>query len=440
MTMQKHYLATLSLLATCMLSTPSFASVEDPINEECPDNNVSCSDRHSAEPETAGLYDPLKFSKLRVKLGVQDTLSYNDNIFRSSNNEESDFINRLIPQIRLKSNFTEHSIDARVRVEQGNYFSNTRANYTDASVRLGGRYDIVEDTALHGGVEYRYDHIDIGSFTDSPDSELSEPTIYEQFKAFTYLDSTYRRVHVIGGFEFNEFDFDNTSRRNGTINIQDDRDVSVYKTHGQIGYPVLADGTELYVGGVLANYDHDTSVDSSALFSRDSDEQRIRVGLQRDDRERNIRYNVAIGYLEQDYDSDQQEDIEAVDLLADATWDMTESDSLRVRLNRDTRNSYSTGVSGYLQTRVRVAYEHQYDEAVSLGTSFDYAHNAFATNESLRALDREDKVARVRLWGEYEIIDDLNLGAYYLFSDRNSNESSAEFTSNTIGTSLSYKF
>lgn len=417
-------------LACFMLAQGATAS-----EEEC-DTRLSCIE---ADYDTKTV-DPVKLSSLKLVAGVQNDVSFNDNIFRSRTGEESDVINRLSPQLRVSSDFDKHELSLRARAENGVFFSNSENNYTDADIDAAGRFDINDVSSIYGGGGYSFDHVTIGSFVDDPSSGSSEPTLFHNASLYTGYQTQYNDWHYDVRADWNLYNYQNVERRDGTTNIQNDRDRSEYMGTATVGYD-LHDDMRVYVRGAYERRVHDERIDSSSLFTRNSEGQRVLIGLIDDNKDDDgFVYDVGLGYLKQDYNARELPDVTDFDAYADARWFVSDDDTLRFRLDRRVRDAYSTGVSAYLQTRARVNYAHQYNGKLELGAGVNYARNDFETNTALRALDREDDVIGIHLWGEYEVIDDLDVNLYYLYNDRDSNESRAVYEANIVGTALSYKY
>ncbi len=420
-------------ILTCLISAMAAQAVTAQ-EREC-DTRLDCLQKEYEEKK----FDETKFSSLKFIAGVKDTVSFNDNIFRSASQTESDVINTLSPQARLLSNFDKHAVSLRLRADNNIYFSNSENNFTNVEAEFDGRYDINAHNALHSGAAYRLEHVTIGSFVDDPLAGSSEPTPYHNGEVYLHYDGDYANWHYGTGVDWNIYNYENVDRNSGLPNIQNDRDRSEYSGNVHLGYRVHDDAI-VYVKGIYEMRTHNERIDSSALFTRNSDGIRTLVGVRDEDRTDGLTYDIAVGYLKQDYDAMQMPDVNTFDAYADVRWNVTQADGVRFRLDRRIRDAYSTGVSAYVQTRARLDYEHEYNDRLEVGTGVSYARNDFETNESLRSLDRRDNVVGLRVWGEYEIIEDLDIELFYLYNDRSSNESRAVYDANIVGTSLSYKY
>ncbi len=400
------------------------------------DNELTCIEELYEKKK----YDPMEFSELKLILGARNTVSFDDNIFRAPSDTESDIINRFSPKVVVEGDYEDVMFEFTTKAESGIYLENSENDYTDFSSDLDASYMLSDSDALNIGAGYYYDHVGIGSFVEDPDRGAAEPTPFHNVVAYAELDGrAQNQLHYVGRFEFNKYNYQNVDRRGGGKNIQDDRDRSEYGGSLLLGYPV-DENMEVYVKGVYEEWQHDNRIDSSAAFTRDSNQYRALVGLQSiEEKSYPLSYDVAVGYLEQSYDAAALPDVDGLDIYANARWHVDEQNSLRLRLNREVRDAYNTRASGYLRTRARLNYEHDYSEQLALGAGVSYINDNFESLSSA-PFDREDDTYGAHLWSEYEFIEDLAANLYYSYNDRDSNDADAEYQENIVGISLSYKY
>ncbi len=383
--------------------------------------------------------DPLQYSLVKAKLGVRAGVTYNDNIFRAPSSEESDFIATLSPKVKISSDLDKHYIGVTARAEGGRYFSNTENDYIDADIRADGRIDLNEMNAIYLGAKYMYDHVSIGSFVDDLDSRYKKPATYTKGFVYSRIEGQNKRFHYGAGLDGHTYDYNNVDRIDGTISIQDDRDQYGYNVSAQLGYEVVPTH-QIYVLGKYGERIHEEDIDSSVDFTRDSEGRMVAIGISHDEEDTSYSYNAFVGYLEQDYEANQMPDLSDLALYVNAKWDVSGSNQIKVNIDRQVKDSYSTGVSAYLETGVELGLRHKYSKDISFGASARYTKNEFENNSALSSLDRKDDIYGAKIWGQKEISDNLSMKINYEYRDRDSNDSDAIYTAQKVGFSLSYKY
>ncbi len=424
-----------TLLLTCSILGVSLQAHAAEVEQLC-DNEWQCIESMHEENR----YDPIDFAELKLIVGGEDSLSFNDNIYRSPMNEESDIINRFSPRVALESNLDQHYWQVELEAENGIYFQNEENNYTDFSALAEGRYDVNPHASIYAGGGYILDHVGIGSFVDDPGAGDAEPTTYHNFLAHIGMD--YRPAsgwHVEPRLHAQDYNFENADRRGGGVNIQDDRDRTEYGAALTVGKAIHAND-EVYVRAAVEAWEHDERIDSSALSTRDSTQQRYWIGYRNDEAlAPGFTFDVAAGVLDQGYEAGRLPDVTALDVHADAKWKIDRANSLRLRAYREVRDAYSNRYSAYLRSRARLNYEHAFTDLLSVGAGASYTNDDFETIASASPIKREDDIYGMHLWGAYEFYENIEASLYYDYSDRDSNDPEANFDANVVGIVVSYK-
>src|SRR4051794_37383798 len=127
-------------------------------------------------------YDPLGVhaGAFRIFPRAEIGEAYNDNIFAVKNNEDSDFITLLRPQVRAESDWGRHALALQAGAENGRYLDHTHENYLDGYVSADSRLDVVYGTFIRSGLGWQHLHEDRGS---PDDVQGEEPTEYELYSA-----------------------------------------------------------------------------------------------------------------------------------------------------------------------------------------------------------------------------------------------------------------
>jgi|GEM_PF-2120746 len=378
------------------------------------------------------------YSLVQVHLGGDIGAYYNDNIFRSPNDKEGDFITVINPGIALETNFEDHDFNAYAQFESNIYASNSESNYTDIEFGMDGDYALSDTHQIFGELSLGQYHSPIGALIDDPNDQLAEPVSYFASKSEIGIAATFEKwIYSVSGL-WNTYDYDDTKRRNGTVSIQDDRDRDDLALKLKTGYRVSPQ-TIAYVQGGLNQRSYDERIDSSAAFTRDSDGYEILTGLHFDN-DKNLDTDIAVGFARQDYDAAQLPSVSIPAFLIGTTWDMDAKNQFRFQADSSIKDTTTTGVSAYVQNRFRVNYTHDLNDIFEIGLEGQYLNNNFETNSSLNPIDREDDIYQAEIYGEYEIYDDIDLNISYEYRDRQSNVATAEYDSHIIGARLMFDY
>lgn len=378
-------------------------------------------------------------SLMTLIFGAQTGLEYNSNIYRASTSEQSDLIATLSPRIALKSNLAKHRLDMSVTPEIGRYLSESKNNYVDWDARMRGRYDVSLTNALSLDARYRKGHVAIGSFEDEPTATLQEPVTYDQFDLGAQWEGQQNLLHYAAGTSWHSYDYENVLREDTTTSIQDDRDRDVIELTGKLGYEFISSFVT-YVRGSFNSRSYDTRVDSSAVYTRDSDGYGVALGLSRDIPESPFRFDAYVGYLAQNYDATQLDDVSAPDAHFDGSWQITPADLFTLSLDREVKDTNTDGVSSTLQSNLAAELVHDFTEQFALGAHTAYTNSNYQTNLSVATLDREDHIYEAGLGARYSLWQNVDLRMDYTYRDRESNQALTDYAAHIAGISLSIDY
>ncbi len=366
-----------------------------------------------------------------ISWGGEAGLMYNDNIFRNPNNEESDIIGIFSPGFTLRSDFDRHEYKVRGNVEVGEYFDNSENSYLDADLRGNTRYAATASTDLLAHARFRSDHVAIGSFIDDPDRRQSEPTDYLYYSAGAGIDTRQGRARLEAGAEWLRYDYDNTGRDDGSISINDDRDRDEYHFTARAGYYTQPQ-TLTYVKAVFNTKRYDEQVDNTALAELDSKGYGLYLGAEHGNRKDGFWFDANAGYLRQDYDDSFREEINAFGVNGDLLWRAAPDVTLTGLVSRSIEEASLTGASGYLRSRLGGGVAYDPLPQWTFGANLRYTNYDFEINPTGGRPDREDDVYDAALLAQYNITNIHNVGLEYNYIERESDDPTADYESNTL--------
>lgn len=350
---------------------------------------------------------------------------YNDNIFATSNNEESDFITGVSPGIKVNSLWSRHSLNLHANLDQYWYASNSSENRTDWNVGTDGRLDVRRDTNLIGSMSYAQLHEDRGAAT-APTS-AAEPSEYKLFDAKLGLNQAFNRITAGLTGTYDNFDYSNVRSFAGPLIDQDDRDRSEYVGSLKVGYMVSPD-TNVYAQGSLNKRDYRQSP-PVVTVDRNSDGYAAVVGSDFK-LARLVQGGAYVGYQSQSYDNPAFSNDSGIAYGANVNWYVTPLTTVRLTGASTIEEAAFGGASGYNAKTVDLGVDHELMRNIILTGDVGYENDDFGN------ISRKDDVFTAGLGVNYLLNQFLAVGVKYNLTDRNSNNPGTDFTRNSIGITL----
>lgn len=377
------------------------------------------------------------YSLVDIHLGGEFGGYYDSNIFRSTDNEKSDFATIFKPKVKLTTNFEDHEFTAYANIKSNIHTSNSDNNHTNLELGMDGSYTLSKSYKLFGEFDIGKRHSPIGSFVDDPSDQLSKPVSYVVSSTKLGLSTSVEKwVHSIYGSR-KTYDYDNTLRRDGTKSIQDDRDRKDYNIQFKTEY-ILNPFKTIYMRGGINTKSYDNRIDSSVAFSRNSNGRNVLFGLSY--KGLNLTGDFAVGYMHQNYKASQLPSVSSPLFLFDGQWNINKQNTVHFIGDSIIKDSTNAGVSAYIQNQFRLNYKYDLNEKLALGTYLQYINNNFKTNTSLTPISRQDKYYSSGMFAEYEIYDDVRLNFSYEYRNRQSNVFGAEYDSQIINARLFFDY
>lgn len=386
------------------------------LSQGSPDPNVTILERPRPD------YDPLgvRAGGFLVLPSLTLTETYDDNIFADDSGEIDDFITVISPRVSAVSNFVRHRLGATVGADVGLYLDEGDENYQDVFGEIDGRLDIRRSTFLDvdAGIGQFHEERD-----DPEDVNGTEPTEYLRYGGQLALNHTINRLFGRLTGRVNVFDFDDVpAAGGGTIN-NDDRDRTDYDALLRLGY-IVSPRFNVFTEGRYTIEDRDQDVDDQG-FDRDSDGWEARAGAAIDLTA--VLFGEAfVGYRKETFDEPSFDDVDGFSFGVDLTWNPTTLTTLVLSGSSDIESTTQNGASGNFESAIGLAVDHELLRNLLVGGRFGYERDDF------EGIDRVDNTFDVGASVTYLINRYLSVEGAYLFSDRSSDQGSAEYTRNRI--------
>lgn len=357
-------------------------------------------------------------------------LVYNDNVFATQNNTQSDFIATAVPRFDLRSNFGRHELRLVAEAEAGRYFDNTSENYVDYNVAGSGRLDVGTDGAFSGGFTHRRAHEGRGD----PDSQTNvtdrnEPIVYTISGANAGYRQGFGRFNASIGVGADYYDFQDVERRNGTTATQDFRNRWVYQTQARVGYEIQP-GYEAFVRGTYTSVAYDRR--DPAGFQRDSDGVEAVVGA-RLDLTGLVVGEVFAGYLQRDYDDARLKDFDGLTFGGRLDWAVTQLTTVYGIARRSVLETTRFNASSIEQTLFAVGVDHE------LLRQFIVDAQLRRVTDEFQGAGVEDNYWRATVGGTYTFNRTMFVNAGYTYETRDSDAAGRDYDANIVTLRLGFR-
>jgi hypothetical protein len=370
-------------------------------------------------------YDPLGVRAgsfvLFPTLTVQE--QYESNIYATSNNEDDDFITRILPNLRLQSDWNNHALVVETGGDFGFYADHSDEDFQDYYIATRGRVDIRRSTVLRLGAGVRHLHESRESPDDPGPNVAEEPTQFNLYSAETSLRHDFGRINATLGGEFDRYSFDDPDAVGGGEVIEHDRDRNVYTGTLRVGYEIQPS----YEAFILGSYN-----------KRVYDGNEVGTGIDRDSKGFGVAAGMEVdfggvifgdffaGYRYQDYEDSSLDSIDGVGGGADLTWNVTELTTITALLSSDIRETTTPGASGRLVSTGEIGVDHELRRNIIL------SGNVGITRDDYQGTSRTDWIYRAGPDLTYLINRYLRASLGYEFVKRDSDVSDEDFTNHVV--------
>jgi hypothetical protein len=358
---------------------------------------------------------------------------YSDNIFSVDTGEIDDFILKVSPRVRIRSNWNNHALSFFGGGDLGFHRDNSKEDYEDWNVGTTGRLDVRRDTQIRARAEMKHRHVER---SDPDDTAATQPTEYDVFIGQLEGFRRFNRVSFLLGGSVERENYEDDI---GTNN--DDRDRNEFETSLRVGYKVTGN----YEGFARAAYiirEYDDGNDDTVILGRpglDRDSHGIRVEVGTSIDFGGILFGeFFVGYMTQDYDDILLPAVDGPSVGADLTWNVTPLTTIIGTIKREIREStLGTGVnfaSGRLHTEVGVAVQYELLRNLLLGGTIG------AANDDYKGINRTDDTFRFGVNARYLMHRNLYLSGGYNYRARESNIAGSDYEENVVSVQVGVQY
>lgn len=358
-------------------------------------------------------YEPLgiRSGAFLIFPSLQTSVTYDDNVFATNNDEDDDFVFNVSPEVRAESQWSRHSLAATVFGDLGFFASETDSNYQDFGTALTGRLDALRNSRTTGNVLIARLHDDR---EDPDDAGVQDVTQYWQSEARVDHRHEFVRFFIQPSLFAARFNYESA----GDVSNAE-RDYNSFGGGFRAGFAV-SPRINVFgeVNSDIVRYD-------DAGDDDDSNGADVRAGVEVDVT-RLVVGEASLGYAYRQYDEFENEGGLAGDLAI--TWTPTQLTTVDFIGNAGFEESTvvfdGDRASGNLSTGLGVVVNHDLRRNIRLNANVSYIRDDF------QGTSRTDDTVRLGGGVSYLLNRNLSVDASYRFDTRSSDDNNAEFDRN----------
>ncbi len=350
---------------------------------------------------------------------------YDSNIFRQSKAKD-DFITTVKPELRVRSDWNLHSIEAGVLVNSGFFSDYNSENYHDYTFFASGKYDLDYDTYFNLDVRYDKRHQDRGAVDDAGGDNPTEYSVKSVFLGFT-RELNILRLNVSADQRI--FAYDNSSVGGVTID-NGDRNYAQRILGVRVAYGLGSD----YEAFIKGTYDNRKYKRKSASF-RDSKSYNLRAGMAVNITGK-LHGDIYAGYMRQKFDGNFKP-VGSMDFGGSVLWNMTDIISVEAAVERTLIETVQTNSSSVIRTKANLGIDHALRENVLLGASAAYTQDSYQGDSSAGNNNNIYEAGMSVIYNPYQ---NISTKFNYDYLNRKFDDSSRNYNNSKLSLSLKYSY
>lgn len=299
-------------------------------------------------------YDPLgiRAGGFTAFPRLQSGVIHDDNIFAAEDDRQPATTLRLTPEVVVRSHWSRHALETRVRADIDRNLDFDSENTTDWSLGGAGRLDIVRGVDVTLAADYARDHE--ARTAAGADPAARRPIAFDLASASLAATRSQGRLRLSAKAAVLRYDYRDGLSAAGAVIEQDDRDHTVARLTGRADY-ALSPATALFVQVARDDRDY-RNVAGSPERSSSGHEALAGVDFELGAL---IRGEVAAGYIRQDFQNAAYGDLDGVGGRARLSWFPTQLTTLTATAERSVEDTGVVGSAGALRTDVSIGADHE---------------------------------------------------------------------------------
>jgi hypothetical protein len=296
---------------------------------------------------------PLQLGGLEVRSSLSAGARYESNVFGSANNEESDIILSLRPDVQARTNWRQHELSGFGYAETREYLDFSDESATDYGFGFGGRLDATRQFSFDANSNLRKDTERRYDFAARPDA--AEPVEYTTARVGVGAQFENGRFRIRGAAEHTNQEFDDVARVGGGMIDQDFRDNHATRFSGRVSY-ATSPSVAVFVQASTTDFDY--RAPRGTATDRDSTNRTYEAGV--DFELPNLmRGDIGVGFLQSEYDDPRVPDVDGLSLNARLQWFITELTTITFAGRRGVQDSGVENLIAGTSTDLSARLDHE---------------------------------------------------------------------------------
>ena len=363
---------------------------------------------------------------LRPSVGVRT--EYTDNVTQAKKNRISDMRLRILPDLRLESNWSRHSLGLRLGGEVVRHLDNSTEDYVSLNAALTGRVDIRHDLSIDGEVSFSVDQ-EARDSADIAATAVDRPFYYTTL-ARLGVTKRFNRLSLDLRGTVTHTDYTDAELVGGGSSNNDDRDLSDYTVTLRSTYE-FSPRLSAYAQGEYSRRVYDQRRDDTGV-ARGSYGLDAVAGATYEIT-RLLRGDVSIGYGARNYEDPGLKDIGYVNAAAAIYWNVRPHLTLRSAFTTSVDETTVAGASAALSRELVFGADMDVRRDLRIGGELRLTDRRYS-GTSIRELDYDIKAT-----AEYFVNRHVSVTAEIGHGGTKSNQAGSGYRENRISVGLNLK-
>jgi len=339
------------------------------------DRNVSVKER----PKPGYTTDGIPAGSFRIQPTLDLQTEFNNNIFATDTNKQSDTIFIIAPSIEAKSDFGRHELIFGGNIRHQEYADVGSESYTDLGANIDGRLDVKRGTYINAGTNYQQAHESRSAAGIASGSV--EPIEFDITNFYGEAVHETGRIRASASAGFGKWNYEDGELVGGVVADQDFRDRDIIDAGLRVDYAISPD-TAVFARARYQDQQHDFIVPGG--IPRDQNGYIFDVGADFDITNL-IRGEVGVGYINRKFDAPATPDFDGLSYSAKVDWFATPLITVSGNGSRSVNASGIVASPAFVDTSVGINADYEYRRNIIFSAGYQFS------DQKYRGIDRADK-------------------------------------------------